>query len=1067
MKPRPSGSATESTPPPAPRPEVPPRRRALGTVVAALASVGVGSWLYAENAPALDILAVELGGRGQRWPLPDGTQAAVLWDFLLIAGYGVALWLGTTAAMWVFWSSAAAEVARLGRVAAVVGVGADIVENLLLTAASQGWGERAPLLDGAATAATIKFSTLLPAAAVAVLGVAFTLSRLVAARYGPFGDRSGACRWAADCVRVPHPVEMLPPEPALSSRAPAPATGSPAPVAAVQDEARWRRAYYVPGVTGLAERTGDSDVVGVCLSGGGIRSASVALGALQTLRPELRGAAYLVSISGGGYTAGAFAQLLTDAGDADQLPEGVVPVHDPETAYGPGSVEFDHVRRHSSYLADTAGRMLVALGVLARGLASSLVLLFAPAVVLGVVAAWFYRAVPVAVLPLLPTHPPTPNAAGVTTTTTPDTAFTMPTYAVVAVALLGGLALVLWLAQLAAYSRLSDRSQRLYGWASRVSVTMTQIALLVALVTIAVPAVVWAAGRTVALVGASVQVGLTGSVGAVVLTYLASVASLLWRRIRTVKHQLAGKAAGGSKIAVPQGLLQLLLVIVSVGVLLLSWLLLFGVATIATATDLAAGRTGPSLALAGGLLLLVAVLGGLFDQTSLSLHPFYRRRLATAFATRTVRAAPLVAAGAQAPRDEDGGGAPEGAAVAVPYHPRERTLLSRYARVAESATPFPQLVFAAAANLTGQHLTPPGLTAVSFTMGADWVGGPDVGWVRTETLERISPPRLQRDVTVQAAVAISGAAVAAAMGRFARWYQVLLAISGARLGAWLPNPMFLRAMRAARTDDGQVVDWTMPGVPAIRRATYLLREVFNLHPIEERLLQVTDGGHYENLGIVELLRRRCTMIYCLDGGGDTPPTAPGLAEAIALAESELGVRITLHNPFSAEPGAGSPLVPNAPLTALNAALSKEPVIVGSFTYPAASGLPEEARRGTLVVGRALLWPEMPYGLLSYAAQHPAFPRDSTSDQWFGDDQFTAYTGLGRALGHEVRRVLANHASVLAGHRAHLRAAGHPPVVPAVLGGRDGDVATTVTAEEERGGAHGRENTRSSSGTAER
>jgi len=47
---------------------------------------------------------------------------------------------------------------------------------------------------------------------------------------------------------------------------------------------------------------------------------------------------------------------------------------------------------------------------------------------------------------------------------------------------------------------------------------------------------------------------------------------------------------------------------------------------------------------------------------------------------------------------------------------------------------------------------------------------------------------------------------------------------------------------------------------------------------------------------------------------------------------------------------------------------------------------------------------MPYELLSYAAQHPAFPHDSTGDQWFDDGQFTAYTQLGRELGNQLRLV---------------------------------------------------------------
>jgi hypothetical protein len=522
---------------------------------------------------------------------------------------------------------------------------------------------------------------------------------------------------------------------------------------------------------------------------------------------------------------------------------------------------------------------------------------------------------------------------------------------------------------------------------------MTRIAVIVTVVALGVPVLVWACGRLVSLLGgAGFAVGVGGSVGTVLLTFLASLASLLWRKRKTIQDTVSGTAdgAGGGtrKVALPNGLLQQLLVIVSVAVLVLSWLVLFGVTTIGTATDLSVDHRGVSLGLAGVIVVLVALVGGFFDETSLSLHPFYRRRLATAFSTRA----------ATVPAERGGG------TVAVPYHRRERTTLSRYARPAEGSGTFPEFVFAAAANLTGEDRTPPGLTAVSFTMGADWVGGPDVGWVRTKNLEYLAPPRLKRDITVQAAVAISGAAVASAMGRMSRWYQIVLAVSGVRLGAWLPHPVFMDKMRQARDTQGKLTDWTLPGLPRVRRATYLLRELFNLHPFEERLLLVTDGGHYENLGLVEALRRRCTTIYCVDGGGDSPPTAPGLAQAMALAESELGVRIHLDQPFDSEPGAGEGLDPAAPLAALNAALSKSPVITGTFRYPAASGLPESARGGHLYVARASLWPQMPYELLSYAAQHPVFPHDSTGDQWFDDGQFSAYTQLGRELGKQIRRV---------------------------------------------------------------
>jgi hypothetical protein len=332
------------------------------------------------------------------------------------------------------------------------------------------------------------------------------------------------------------------------------------------------------------------------------------------------------------------------------------------------------------------------------------------------------------------------------------------------------------------------------------------------------------------------------------------------------------------------------------------------------------------------------------------------------------------------------------------------TTLSTYGRLPPRC---PQVVFAAAANLTGEHRAPPGLNAVSFTLNHRWCGGPDVGWVRTEGLEAVSPARLRRDVTVQAAIAISGAAIASSMGRFARWYQVLFAVTGARLGAWLPNPAFLDAVRRARVRTGDAAkapaDWSRPGLPNARRLPYLVREVVGLHTAQDRLLHVTDGGHYENLGMVECLRRRCSTIYCVDAGGDMPPLAKGVAEAVALAESELGVIVRLDEPYATEPGSGRPLTPHDPLAAMTARLSRTSVVTGSFTYPAASGLPECHRTGRIVIGRAVLDDDLPYHLVTYAGAHPEFPHDSTGDQWFDDGQFTAYTALGRAVGEEMLR----------------------------------------------------------------
>ena len=123
---------------------------------------------------------------------------------------------------------------------------------------------------------------------------------------------------------------------------------------------------------------------------------------------------------------------------------------------------------------------------------------------------------------------------------------------------------------------------------------------------------------------------------------------------------------------------------------------------------------------------------------------------------------------------------------------------------------------------------------------------------------------------------------------------------------------------------------------------------------------MSDGGHYENLGLVELLRRRCEIIYCVDESGDS--MASTLAQAALLAWEELGVRITIAG-LDLVPHLASGTAPDIIDMRLQERLASKSVVEGTIEYPKIDGLP---RGGRIVVGKAVLTKELDFPLKVHA-----------------------------------------------------------------------------------------------------
>lgn len=214
------------------------------------------------------------------------------------------------------------------------------------------------------------------------------------------------------------------------------------------------------------------------------------------------------------------------------------------------------------------------------------------------------------------------------------------------------------------------------------------------------------------------------------------------------------------------------------------------------------------------------------------------------------------------------------------------------------------------------------------------------------------------NVWMGTAMAISGAAASPNMGYHSSpALTFLMTVFNVRLGHWSPNPA-----------DENV--WTRHD-PTFG-GTYLLKELFGNTQYTSPFVYLSDGGHFENLGIYELVRRRCACIVAIDAGQDSKSQFDDLGNAIRKCYADFGVVIDIHAE-DLESGYSA---------------------VGRITYP-------DAPPATLIYIKPRLTGSEPADLLNYKCTHPGFPHESTADQWFDESQFESY----RKLGHWIARAV--------------------------------------------------------------
>jgi hypothetical protein len=291
--------------------------------------------------------------------------------------------------------------------------------------------------------------------------------------------------------------------------------------------------------------------------------------------------------------------------------------------------------------------------------------------------------------------------------------------------------------------------------------------------------------------------------------------------------------------------------------------------------------------------------------------------------------------------------------------------------------------------------------AASFVFTPKYVGyeaknssGIDLGDYR-RTYEyaagrKVSAPEKDTGLKLGTAMAISGAAASPNMGyHTSAGISALLAAFNMRLGYWAGNP----AQAPEGHGETSWTAWRKRG-PAIA-AWPILRELTGSANGESQWVNLTDGGHFENLGIYELVRRRCRLIVVTDAGCDPEHRFQDLANAVRKCWTDLGVHIYL------------PSIEDVAIKTNNGRYSKEHGCLGLIEYPDRKRGKFE-RYGILLYLKSSLTKEDVahfVDIRQYAKEHPAFPHETTGDQFFDEEQFEAYRHLGYCVAAHFRSLI--------------------------------------------------------------
>lgn len=407
------------------------------------------------------------------------------------------------------------------------------------------------------------------------------------------------------------------------------------------------------------------------------------------------------------------------------------------------------------------------------------------------------------------------------------------------------------------------------------------------------------------------------------------------------------------------------------------------------------------LLLAGGSFFALIVAGYLIDVNRLSIHYFYRDRLAETYL--------------QTERHESG-------ELKLIRNDCALKVSDLNCHGKNKRNPFPYHIILCSLNLAGsQDLARRTRKSDHFIFSREYCGSSSTGYVPTEKYRN-------GNTKLATAMTISGAAVGSNMGfrtSFSRAFA--LTMFNIRLGYWIVNPRVYDQDTVAREEIIQFPDEKKPNKKWVDEnwkhkffpfSPYLLEkniwwpwflrsELVGNTNSQGRLVNLSDGGHSgDNIGLYPLFQRRCKLIIASDAECDPEYNFSSLINAINQIYIDENVEVKIDITQIRPDEENDP--------------AKTHFIIGKIEYPEDTNRLEvdpydedaKASTGWLIYLKSSLIHNYyktiknqrhhdhddlhhePPAVQSYAAQNKSFPHESTADQFFNDDQFEAYRALG-------------------------------------------------------------------------